>query len=74
MNKYLVLWLNHNNNKYYYRILKHNFNSYCVGYVNEYNHEVILIDDISKYLIVTKHYSFKKRFIRTLISFLQKYL
>lgn len=73
MYRYLVVWYNPKNHTYYHKILKHNYNSYYVGYINEYNHTLILFEDISNYLYVTKNYfSFKRKLIRFLISFLNK--
>ena len=73
MNKYLIVWKNLNKNSYYFKILKHNYNNYYVGYINEYNHVCIIFDDISNYLIITKQYfNLKRKIIRCLISFLEK--
>ena len=44
-----------------------------VGYINEYNHIVVIYDDISSYLFITRnYYTLKRRLIRLLISFLNK--
>lgn len=73
MYRYLVVWYKPNNKSYYYKILKHNYNNYYVGYINEYNHVVIVCEDISKFLFVTKnYYSIKRRIVKKLVNFLNK--
>ena len=73
MYRYLVVWYIPNKKRYYYKILKHNYNNYYLGYVNDYGHILICYDDISNYLFVTKNYfNFKRKIIRMLISFLNK--
>ena len=72
MNKYLVVWFNPKKNSYYYKILKHNYNNYFVGYVNEYNHIIVIFENISHYLYIYKHnIDIKRVIIRKLISFLE---
>ena len=73
MSRYLVVWFVPKTKRYYFKILKHNYNNYYVGYINEYNHIVVIYDDISSYLFITRnYYTLKRRLIRLLISFLNK--
>lgn len=73
MYRYLVVWYVPKNNTYYFKILKHNYNSYYKGYINDYDHVCIICEDISKYLYITRQYlGLKRRVIRLLISFLNK--
>ena len=74
MYRYLVVWLNMNNDSYYFKILKHNYNNYYVGYVNQYNHKCIVMDDITSYISVYKYYphSIKRIVCKKLISYLEK--
>ena len=70
--RYLVVWYNPNKNCYYYKLLKFNNNDYYVGFVNQYNHIVVLIDKIqfeySKRLTIP----LKTRMKRSMISFIDK--
>lgn len=69
---YLVVWFIPKTNSYYFKILKHNYNNYFVGYINEYNHVCIIFDDISKFLFIRKHdFNIKRKIITKLISFLE---
>lgn len=73
MYRYLIVWYVPFTKKYYFRILKHNYNNYCVGYINDYNHVCVIYEDISSYLYVTKNYfNLKRKIIKLLISFLNK--
>ena len=72
MYRYLVVWKTPKDT-FYFKILKHNYNNYYVGYINEYKHTCLIFQDISNYLFVTKNYfNIKRKIIRCLISFLQK--
>lgn len=66
----IIVWHNLNKNTYYYKIIKGTYKKYSVGYINQYNHEVILIIDN----IYTEIYkvSKRKKVLTKLISFLQK--
>lgn len=73
MYKYLYVWLNLNNGTYYYKLLNHENTDYYIGYINQYNHKLLLHDKI----IIDKHkisymYCYKKKMARQLISFLEK--
>lgn len=72
--RYLVVWLNTNNNSYYIKILKHNYNNYYAGYINQYNHKIVVFQDISSYLTIFKSYRphFKSIICKKLISILEK--
>lgn len=73
MYRYLVVWYIPKQRKYYYKILKYDNNNYSVGYVNEYNHVIVIYENISDYLYITKNYfNLKRKIIRLLISFLEK--
>ena len=63
----LVVWKKNNDN-YYFRFVNGMYCKYEVGYVNQYNHEVILIIDTP----YTKTINFRQKLIYNLISFLKK--
>lgn len=73
MYKYLYVWLNLNNNTCYYKLLNHANPDYFIGYLNQYNHKLLLQDKI---LIDRKRndyvFIYKKKMARHLISFLEK--
>lgn len=71
MKRLLVIWFNKNKNSYYYKFVSGFYCKYEVGYVNQYDHEVIMIIDVYNDLL--KKVSLKKRVITKLISFLQKF-
>lgn len=72
MYKFLVVWFIPKKNVYYFKILKHNYNNYYVGYVNDYNHVVILFENISPYLYICKYnFNIKRKIINKLVSFLE---
>lgn len=64
---FYVVWLNKNNNTYYYKKVKGTYKNYYVGYENQYNHEVIVI---IKEEYKTK-VSWKKLFLQRFIIFLE---
>lgn len=66
----LVVWHNLNYDSYYYKIIKGYYGVYEVGYINQYNHEIVLVID-KIYFQVYKP-PIKKRVLRKMISFLQK--
>lgn len=66
----IVIWLNKNKNEYYFKKIKGGYCKYYPGYVNQYNHEVILVIDISD-LIYKK--PLKLRLIKRTIRFLEKF-
>lgn len=51
----IVVWKNHNNDKYYYKKLKGYTNRYYIGYKNQYDHEVIQLIDITEFLKPKKY-------------------
>ncbi|MDD6224162.1 MAG: hypothetical protein PUB18_04085 [bacterium] len=66
----VIVWKNLNKNTYYYKIVKGTYKNYFIGYVNQYNHEVIIIIDniyLSSYKV-----PIKKKVLTRAISFLQK--
>lgn len=66
----VIVWHNLNKNTYYYKIIRGTYNEYRVGYINHYNHKIIVIvEDI--YLHEYK-VPLRKRVISRLISFLQR--
>lgn len=71
--KYITVYHNINYDTYYYKII--NTCNYEVGYVNKFNHRLVLIFDIN-YICETCYYrkrlySKKKKVLRKFISFLQ---
>lgn len=70
--KKIVVWHNLNKNTYYYRIVKCSYRDYEVGFINQYNHEVILNIDIYKEFTQFYRMPLKKRVIKKAISFLHK--
>lgn len=71
MNKKIIVWFNPRTKRYFYKQIHDIFERYYVGYVNQYNHEVILVIDIYKDLI--KKTPLKTKVIRRIIRFLQKF-
>lgn len=72
----IVVFHNLTKDTYYYKKLKGFYSDYYVGYINQFNHEVILIIDIFEILEKNKKLgrkpSLKTRFIDRLQSFLEK--
>ena len=73
MYKYLYVWYNPNKDIYYYKLLNHLHPDYYIGYINQYNHRLVLQDKIviekSNYFSI---YNLKKRDMRNIIRFLEK--
>lgn len=73
MYKYLYVWCNMNNGTYYYKLLNHCNSDYYIGYINQYNHKLVIIDKI---VIEKNNFSnfnyLKQRTKRNIISFLEK--
>ena len=44
-----IIWHNLNNDTYYFKYVKGMYYDYKIGLINQYNHEVILIIDVSRY-------------------------
>jgi len=70
--RYLVVWFNPNKNVYYYKLLKFNSNEYYVGFVNQYNHIVVLIDKIQFEYSKRLSIPVKTRIKKSMISFIEK--
>lgn len=70
MRKKIIVWYNPRKKQYFYKSIYDHFKRYYVGYVNQYNHEVILVIDIYKDLI--EKTPLKVKVINRLIRFLQK--
>lgn len=73
MYKYLYVWCNLNNNTYYYKLLNHLNTDYYIGYINQYNHKLVLFDKII--IEKNKYYSLnylKNKAKRNVITFLEK--
>lgn len=64
--KFYVIW-RRPNNTYYFRLVKGTYMEYYVGYINQYNHEVVLIiyPDVKKV-------SLKERIKSSLIRYIKK--
>lgn len=69
--KYIIVWLNRNKNEYYYKRVKGTYMKYEIGYVNQYNHEVILVINIPE-LYIKKRTSIRTKLINGLIHLLDK--
>ncbi len=68
--KKLVIWYNPNKRMYYYRYVNDIFNKYYVGYINQYNHVVILIIDV--YIELIRKVPYRNKVIKRFISFLHR--
>jgi hypothetical protein len=45
----LIVYHNLNDNTYYYKLVRGRYTKYYVGYINQYNHEIVLlIPDLKK--------------------------
>lgn len=70
--KKIIIWHNLNKDTYYYRIVKGFYRNYEVGFINQYNHQIILIIDIYKEFTQFYKMPWKKRVIKKAISFLHR--
>lgn len=70
--RFLVVWFDPNKSRYYYRLLKHNYNDYHVGFVNQYDHICVLFDVIRFEYSKCLSLSTKEKLKRNMISFLEK--
>lgn len=68
----IIIWKNHNNNKFYYKVVRGWYADYEIGYFNKYNHEVVFI--IENVYFEKNKIPLKKRLLRKYISFLEKQL
>lgn len=71
---HIIVYLNKNDNSYYYRLVKHRNSLHRIHHINSYNHEVVLIIDniLENYYIYRP--PLKKRLIKRIINFLEKKL
>ena len=69
----LVIWYNRNKNCYYYKFVTILKRGYHVGYVNQYNHEIILIISSKEVqpVIIKKYVSIRKSICEFLIRILE---
>lgn len=73
MYKYLYVWYNPNHDIYYYKLLNHSNSEYYVGYVNQYNHSIVLIDKIIIEKRSLNYVSYiKKKAMRNIITYLER--
>lgn len=70
--RYLVVWFNPHKQEYYYRLIKWNYNDYKVGFVNQYDHVIVLFDELKVYTSKKLNVPVKKRIKRGMINFLEK--
>lgn len=66
----IVIWHNLNNDSYYHKLVKGTYIDYEIGYINQYNHKVILV--INQVFEYSQKTSFRKKVLTKTISFLQK--
>lgn len=64
----VVVWYNPNRDSYYYRKYVYLREYYVIGYKNQYNHEIVLIIDLTGHEKIDR----KKVFIKRIIRFLDK--
>ena len=72
----IIIWKT-SNEKYYYKIYKGTYKTYHVGDVNQYDHKVVLVVDLSYFLSYKPHkhkfvVDYKKMLINDIIRFLEK--
>lgn len=73
MHKWLCVWLNLNTNEFYYRFIRNYNDDYKVGFINQYNHKLVIYNEVPFYIEkVSLRGKLKKRTIKKLISFLEK--
>ena len=68
----IIVWHNLNNDTYYYKVVKCFYRDYEVGYINQYNHKIIIIIPLSNFLTHYRKITIPHKVIKRLISFLQK--
>ena len=66
----VVVWHNLKKDTYYHKIIKGLYKNYYVGYINQYNHEII--DIIPNVYLKKNKVPLRKKVLKRLISFLQK--
>lgn len=69
----LVVWHNLNNNSYYYRFVINKRREYKVGYINQYNHKIVLLISSREVqpILIKKYISIRKSLCELLIRFLE---
>lgn len=68
--KKLIVYHNKNKNVYYHKIIYDFIDKYYIGYINQYNHEIVLIiDNVNFYIRKDK---LKKRIVKKVIRYLEK--
>lgn len=73
MYKWLCVWNNLNTNEFYYRFIRNYNEDYHVGFINQYNHKLVIYKEIPFYIEkVSLGGKLKRHTIRKLISFLEK--
>ena len=74
MKRYLCVWLNLNTNNLYYKFIRNFNNDYYIGFVNQYNHKLMIYEEIPFYIEKVSLFNgkLKKQTIKKLISFLEK--
>lgn len=74
MKRYIIIWFVPKKNQYYYKnvhgFYQGYFNDYKVGFINQYNHKIVLIIDTYDKKIGLK--SFKTKIIDNIISWLER--
>ncbi len=65
----VVFWVNRNNQTYYIKKYRSMFHNFKVGYINQYNHEILCILNTSE-LEFSKE-PIKTRLIKSIINFLE---
>lgn len=68
----IVIFKNLNKNTYYYKFLKGYYTYYYVGYVNQYNHEVVVIIDLHEEAYILERASLKLKIVEKLMYKLER--
>lgn len=66
----LVIWKRRQDNSYYWKAVKGFYSSYYIGYINQYNHEIVLTINLEKEILHKP--TIQKRVITKTISLLHK--
>lgn len=69
--KKLIIWHNLNYDTYYYKLVKGTYKFYYVGYINQYNHKIVLIISLSDFYSHYKKITYPHKALKRFISFLQ---
>lgn len=70
----LLIFYNPHKKAYYHKFIKSYCKEYCVGYKNQYNHEIIyLIDNVyTEQIVLKKNLSIRYLVLTPMISLLKK--